>query len=116
HRPQGPFRLRQPGACGGDCRERQLEIGEMMLTSVSDPPVQASRLAQPRIVREDLPDGSFVLRSTASLQPYERCIGEWLERWAREAPDNVFLAEREQGDGARSWRTVTYAQAREAVR
>lgn len=88
----------------------------MMLTSVSDPPVQASRLAPPRIVREDLPDGSFVLRSTASLQPYERCIGEWLERWARETPDNVFLAEREQGDGARSWRTVTYAQAREAVR
>ena len=31
-------------------------------------------------------DGVQVLRSPQQLQPYARCIGEYLERWAGEAP------------------------------
>lgn len=73
-------------------------------------------LADPKIVREDLADGSFVLRSTEALEPYDRCIGEWLERWAAATPEATFLAERVVNDGKRGWRTLTYAQAREAVR
>jgi feruloyl-CoA synthase len=41
-----------------------------------------------------------------------RCIGDWLVRWAREAPDRTFLAERRAG----AWVRVTYAQALARVR
>ena len=61
---------------------------------------------------ERRPDGTMVLRSPQPLRPYERCIGEWLVRWARQAPERVFLAERQ----ADAWRKVTYAQALEAAR
>lgn len=36
-----------------------------------------------------------------------RAVGEWLQRWAREAPSRIFLAERE-GDG---WATLDYDTA-----
>lgn len=39
-------------------------------------------------------------------------MGEWLVRWAAEAPDRPFLAESVEG----GWRTSTYAQTLEAVR
>ena len=44
-----------------------------------------------------------MLRSPEPLRPYARCLGEYLERWAAEKPDEVFLAERE----AETWRKVT---------
>jgi feruloyl-CoA synthase len=54
-----------------------------------------TQLAPPRTVRIDFDDGSFALRSPVALKPYARCIGEWLERWARETPDALALAERD---------------------
>jgi feruloyl-CoA synthase len=53
-----------------------------------------------------------VLRNPQALQPFARCIGEWLEHWAATAPDALFLAER---DGEGQWRRVTYRRARERV-
>ena len=35
----------------------------------------------------DLGEGAFELRSPEPLAPYVRCIGEWLEQWARQTPD-----------------------------
>ncbi len=70
-------------------------------------------VAPPRTVRIDFDDGSFALRSTTALQPYARCIGEWLERWAHETPDALALAERDDaGDG---WRRLDYRALRQAV-
>ncbi len=69
-------------------------------------------LAPPAVLKEDRPDGSFVLRSPQRLQPYARCIGDWLDHWASITPDAVFLAERGP-DGA--WRRLSYAQVREQV-
>ena len=66
--------------------------------------------AQVRVERRR--DGAILLRSPQPLRDYERSCGEWLLRWAREAPDRVFLAER----AGESWRKVTYAQALDAVR
>ncbi|MET0443600.1 MAG: feruloyl-CoA synthase, partial [Pseudorhodoplanes sp.] len=43
-----------------------------------------------------------------------RCIGDWLEHWARQAPDRVFLGERATAD--RPWSTVTYREALRQVR
>lgn len=72
----------------------------------------AAALAPPRVLREDLPGGGFIMRSPELLQPFVRCIGEWLEHWAQTTPDAVFLAER---DAAGGWRQLTYRQTRDAV-
>ena len=64
------------------------------------------------VVREDRPDGSILLRSRVPLGPVVRNTGAWLHRWAQEAPDRVFLAER-SGQG---WREVRYADALGQVR
>ena len=63
-------------------------------------------------VREERPDGSILLRSRVPLGPVVRNTGAWLHRWAQEAPDRVFLAER-SGQG---WREVSYADALGQVR
>ncbi len=72
----------------------------------------APDLAVPRVERSSLPGGAFVLRSLDPLQPYERCIGEWLERWARDTPDAPALAERHAAGG---WRTLSWRELRERV-
>jgi len=53
-----------------------------------------------------------VLRSPEKLLPYDRCIGEWVERWAKQTPDTLAFAER-QADG--EWRRVTYVELRRLV-
>lgn len=72
----------------------------------------ARMLAPPRVVRVAFDDGSVVLRSPEPLKPYARCIGEWLEHWARETPDAPAFAERTPDGG---WRRLTWAQTREQV-
>ena len=74
----------------------------------------AAALAPPRVVREDLPGGGFILRSPEALQPFARCIGDWLEHWAATTPDALFLAERDPS-AASGWRQLTYRQTRDAV-
>jgi len=73
----------------------------------------ASQIAPPRTVRIDFDDGSFALRSPVALQPYARCVGEWLERWARETPNALAMAERD--DTGESWRKLDYRGLRSAV-
>ena len=72
----------------------------------------AGSLAVPRVQRESLAGGGFILRSADTLQPHARCIGDWLEHWAATTPDALFLAERAAGGG---WRRLSYAQVREQV-
>jgi feruloyl-CoA synthase len=69
-------------------------------------------LLPPAVVREDRLDGSVVLRSPERLEPYARCIGDWLEHWATTTPESVFLAERGADGG---WRRLTYRDARCSV-
>lgn len=72
-----------------------------------------AQVAPPRTVRIDFDDGSFSLRSPVALQPYARCVGEWIERWARETPDAIALAERTP-DGS-GWRRLSYGELRRDV-
>ena len=72
-----------------------------------------SQMAPPAALRIDFGDGSFALRSPVALQPYARCIGEWLERWAAETPHATALAERTPDGNA--WRTLDYATLRQSV-
>ena len=73
----------------------------------------ARQIAPPRTLRIDFDDGSFALRSPVALQPYARCVGEWLERWAGETPDAIALAERDDDGGG--WRRLDYRALRQAV-
>ncbi len=66
--------------------------------------------ARVNVERRD--DGTLVLRSPELLESYARCIGEYLEHWAKERPDQVYLAERDGDD----WRTLTYAETLRHVR
>ena len=71
---------------------------------------QKIRLAEPEVRCEPSRDG--VIYRSAPLSGEARRVGDWLERWAREAPDRIWLAERSaSGD----WQTVSYAEGYRAV-
>ncbi|NDH60252.1 MAG: acyl-CoA synthetase [Alphaproteobacteria bacterium] len=58
-------------------------------------------------------DGTIVLQSNHRLKPYERHVPAFLAKWAAEAPDRVWLAQRRGPD--RSWSKLTYAEAKRQV-
>ncbi|WP_028060897.1 feruloyl-CoA synthase [Candidatus Solirubrobacter pratensis] len=68
-------------------------------------------LAPPRITSRSSRDGGLILSSEMALEPYEASLGMLLRRWAEEAPDRTFLAERAGDD----WRTLTWAEANAAA-
>ena len=80
---------------------------------MSKPPFNRVSFAPAAVDVTALREGGYLLRSPQPLEPYSRCIGEWLEHWAREAPERTFLAERAP-DG--QWRRVSYSQALAAAR
>src|SRR5262249_42981316 len=59
------------------------------------------------------PDGTIVLQSNHRLKPYERHVPAFLAKWAAEAPDRLWLAQR-RGPG-REWLKVTYSEAKRQV-
>ena len=80
----------------------------MALDWMADP----AWLAPPRAQRIPHGDGGFVLRSPEPLAPYARCIGEWLEHWARETPQAVAFQERAPDGG---WVRLTWREARQSI-
>ena len=67
------------------------------------------QLAPRRAQRVELGGGAFVLRSPEPLAPYARCVGEWLEQWARESPDGLAFAEPVPGG---EWLRLTWSELR----
>src|SRR3954462_2299325 len=65
-------------------------------------------LAPPRIVSRPAAGGAQVLSSEMPLEPYEDSLGRLLRRWAREAPERTFLAERGGDD---QWAKLTWGDA-----
>jgi feruloyl-CoA synthase len=66
----------------------------------------------PDVTVERRADGALIVRSPHLLGPYPKATTDWLDHWARAAPDRVFLAERQRG----VWRRVSYAEARDFAR
>ena len=58
-------------------------------------------------------DGTILLQSNHQLKPYERHVPAFLAKWAREAPDRVWLAQRRGPE--REWLKVTYGEAKRQV-
>jgi feruloyl-CoA synthase len=94
-----------------------------------------TRLLAPRQTqRVSLGDGAFTLNHPEPLRPYARCVGEWLEQWARQTPQALAFAEplparspadnpshatgkgTGTGTGAGTeWRTLSYGELRQQV-
>jgi feruloyl-CoA synthase len=73
------------------------------------------RLLAPRqAMRTPLGNGAFLLSHPEPLQPYDRCVGEWLERWAQATPQALAFAEPDPAQ-AGGWRKLNYAALREQV-
>lgn len=64
------------------------------------------------VTREIRVDGSIILRSDDLTGRVADRTGDWLNHWAVQAPDRIFLAER-SGSG---WREESYGSAHEKVR
>lgn len=74
---------------------------------------QAGPVFAPKEVRiERCSDGSILLQSPIALTGCESNIVDYLERWATQAPDRIFLAQRVPNAG---WQTLTYADAWQRV-
>ena len=56
-------------------------------------------------------DGSLLMRSVEPLGDYNSRVGEWLDRWAREAPDRTFIVEQTPTGE----RCTSYGEARKSV-
>jgi len=65
-------------------------------------------LAPRRTQRVELAGGGFLLQHPEPLQPYARCVGDWIEHWAAATPEATALAEPDgHGDWVRlSWREL----------
>ena len=86
-------------------------------------------LAPPQTVKTELGDGAFTLHSPEALQPYARCVGEWLEQWAVQTPDAPAFAERgaeraaerategaaESAAGPAGWTVLRWGELRQRV-
>ena len=58
-------------------------------------------------------DGTIVLQSNHTLKPYEKHVPALLAKWAKEAPDRVWLAQRRGPE--REWLKLTYGEAKRQV-
>ncbi|HRF08690.1 MAG TPA: feruloyl-CoA synthase [Xanthobacteraceae bacterium] len=76
-------------------------------TSAAEIPVRNVRLSRLEPNIETRADGAILMTCQEPFAAYPEKITERLEYWANEAPERVFMAERdEQG----AWRKVTYAE------
>ena len=75
-------------------------------------PLTSALFAAPTVKVTHRADGTTLVQNPTPLQPYARCIGEYLEHWAQVAPDRPFLLERSP-EGL--WVGVTYRQALDKV-
>ena len=57
-------------------------------------------------------DGGCVMRSRVAMGDYPKALTEHLMRWQRQAPERLYLAER---DGPSSWRRLTYGETADIV-
>lgn len=65
------------------------------------------------IAVERRPDGVVILKSRIPLKAYEKHIPASLAKWAREAPERTWLAQRAGAD--RQWRKLSYGEAKRTV-
>jgi len=74
-------------------------------------PLRPVRFFSPDVKLTRRADNSVLMRSVEPLGEYDSRVGDWLDRWAREAPNRTFIVE-QTPTGQRS---ISYKEAQEAV-
>jgi feruloyl-CoA synthase len=74
-------------------------------------PLRPVRFFSPDVEMTYRADSSVLMRSVEPLGDYDCRVGDWLDRWAREAPDRIFIVEQTQTGE----RCISYREAQEAV-
>jgi len=76
-----------------------------------DIPLRPVRFFSPDVELTRYADGGLLMRSVEPLGDYDSRVGDWLDRWARAAPDRIFIIEQTPTGE----RFISYREAREAV-
>jgi len=74
-----------------------------MMTAATRRDPAETLFAKPAISADRRADGSIILKSTTPLKESARCIGDWLEHWARQTPQRIFLADRASAGKRKAW-------------
>jgi feruloyl-CoA synthase len=77
------------------------------VNSQSKPPFRHVDFKEPKVETERRKDGTIVLRSGYALGGVERNICVYLRRWGRDAPERVYLKQR---DAKGEWRDLTFGR------
>jgi feruloyl-CoA synthase len=83
------------------------------MSSLAQVPFKPIEFLSRDVSLERRADGSIILESNHKLKPYEKCVPAFLAKWAREAPERVWLAQRRGPQ--RAWFKVTYAEAKRQI-
>jgi len=76
-----------------------------------DPPLRPVSFFSPDVELTRRADGGLSMCSAEPLREYDHRVGDWLDRWAQEAPTRIFIVEQiRTGE-----RTIAYGAARDAV-
>ena len=76
-------------------------------SAASEIPVRKVRLSRLEPVIDTRADGTIYMTCEDKLGPFPEKLTERLEYWAKETPDRIFIAERDERG---AWRKVTYAE------
>ena len=90
-----------------------LKRPEETLDAVMQTPFKPVEFLGRDVTAERRADGTIILQSNHRLKSYERHVPALLAKWAAEAPDRVWLAQRR--GPAREWLKVTYSEAKRQV-
>jgi feruloyl-CoA synthase len=83
------------------------------MNSLAQVPFRSIEFLSREVSLDRRADGSIILKSNHELKPYQKCVPAFLTRWAQEAPERVWLAQRRGPQ--RAWFKVTYAEAKRQV-
>lgn len=84
-----------------------------MTAPASAAPQRDVRFGHNAVTLEHGPNGAMYVRSIYPLGPYRGKLTEWLDHWAEQTPQRVFLGQRDESG---NWRTITYSEMRTAAR
>jgi feruloyl-CoA synthase len=83
------------------------------MNSLAQVPFRSIEFLSREVSLDRRADGSIILKSNHELKPYQKCVPAFLTRWAQEAPERVWLAQRRGPQ--RAWFKVTYAEAKRQI-
>ena len=80
-------------------------------TNSQQAPLRPVRFFSPDVDLIHRPDNTWLMRSVDPLADYDHRVGAWLDFWAQESPERIFIVEQTN----RGERVVRYSEARDAA-